>query len=464
MPESPSPSRVQLNGWKEIAAFFGKSTRTVQRWEAELGLPVRRLRGQSGEIVYAWAEDLDRWREERSHDSVDRLGEVGTEAERDANESRPITDGGASPSRPSPTATRRRRIWWLPASVLVLVTLAGVWWSLRPGDVVTAEFRGNTVVALDLDGRQVWSFHFQQPLWVQTGTIYRPLRAHVPGDPPIVADVDGDGRPEVLAIATYGDITTGEKQTQELFCLSASGQLLWRYTPVLSYTFSGRTFDTSWRFLNVLVAEGARSPAVWVSVAASPWWPSVLVRLDGRGEPSVRFVHSGALYYLQQHRGPDGWSLLAGGINNEYASAALAVLGEDNMPAVSPQAESSVYRCDNCPAGLPTEYFLFPRSDIHIAEAEKPYNAVFDIRRSSSGFEVLTLESAQHSAMRFFRFTADGEPASVVMSDSTAHGELERAGRLDHRDADCEWRRNGVRVRRFAPSAGWSEFVVPPGK
>jgi hypothetical protein len=29
-----------LNGWKEIAGFFGRGVRTVQRWEQQLGLPV----------------------------------------------------------------------------------------------------------------------------------------------------------------------------------------------------------------------------------------------------------------------------------------------------------------------------------------------------------------------------------------------------------------------------------------
>ena len=31
----------RLTGWKEIAGYFDKGVRTAQRWEAELGLPVR---------------------------------------------------------------------------------------------------------------------------------------------------------------------------------------------------------------------------------------------------------------------------------------------------------------------------------------------------------------------------------------------------------------------------------------
>jgi hypothetical protein len=50
-----------LNSWKEIAAYMGRGVRTVQRWERELGLPVRRPRGKERSAVIALTTDLDRW-------------------------------------------------------------------------------------------------------------------------------------------------------------------------------------------------------------------------------------------------------------------------------------------------------------------------------------------------------------------------------------------------------------------
>lgn len=50
-----------LNSWKEIAAYMGRGVRTVQRWEQELGLPVRRPRGKERSAVIALKADLDRW-------------------------------------------------------------------------------------------------------------------------------------------------------------------------------------------------------------------------------------------------------------------------------------------------------------------------------------------------------------------------------------------------------------------
>lgn len=54
-------SNHYVNGWKEIAQYLGRGTRTVQRWEQELGLPVRRPRGKSSSAVLALTSELDEW-------------------------------------------------------------------------------------------------------------------------------------------------------------------------------------------------------------------------------------------------------------------------------------------------------------------------------------------------------------------------------------------------------------------
>jgi hypothetical protein len=50
-----------LNSWKEVATYMGRGVRTVQRWEQELGLPVRRPRGKSRSAVIAFKSELDQW-------------------------------------------------------------------------------------------------------------------------------------------------------------------------------------------------------------------------------------------------------------------------------------------------------------------------------------------------------------------------------------------------------------------
>jgi hypothetical protein len=57
----PEESTV-LSSWKDIAKYLGKGVRTVQRWERELGLPVRRpiVRSQKSAVL-VYRSDVDGW-------------------------------------------------------------------------------------------------------------------------------------------------------------------------------------------------------------------------------------------------------------------------------------------------------------------------------------------------------------------------------------------------------------------
>jgi TolB-like protein len=54
-----------LDGWKSIAAWFGVSVRTVQRWELEAGLPIQRVMRAQREAIYADPAALSAWRNNR---------------------------------------------------------------------------------------------------------------------------------------------------------------------------------------------------------------------------------------------------------------------------------------------------------------------------------------------------------------------------------------------------------------
>jgi hypothetical protein len=58
---SPDEKVPVLNSWKEIATYLGRGVRTVQRYERELHLPVRRFNGKPHASVVALPGDLDAW-------------------------------------------------------------------------------------------------------------------------------------------------------------------------------------------------------------------------------------------------------------------------------------------------------------------------------------------------------------------------------------------------------------------
>jgi hypothetical protein len=58
--ESPAKAEV-LNSWKDIAKYLKRGVRTVQRWESELALPVRRRPGKLRGGVLAVRYEIDLW-------------------------------------------------------------------------------------------------------------------------------------------------------------------------------------------------------------------------------------------------------------------------------------------------------------------------------------------------------------------------------------------------------------------
>lgn len=54
-------TRERLDSWKEVAQFFRREVRTVQLWEKNEGLPVRRQVHQKSGSVYAYRRELEDW-------------------------------------------------------------------------------------------------------------------------------------------------------------------------------------------------------------------------------------------------------------------------------------------------------------------------------------------------------------------------------------------------------------------
>jgi len=91
----------QLRGWKEIAAHLKASERSVMRWEASRGLPVRRIPGGARDAVFATRRELDAW--------LKRPGIASpkpTDTPDDASASEPAP-GEKAPSDASRSARRR---------------------------------------------------------------------------------------------------------------------------------------------------------------------------------------------------------------------------------------------------------------------------------------------------------------------------------------------------------------------
>jgi len=65
-----------LTSWKEIGHYLGKGVRTVQRWEMEFGLPVRRPSGGSHRTILAIPQELDEWTRRQTRSSAEEAMEI----------------------------------------------------------------------------------------------------------------------------------------------------------------------------------------------------------------------------------------------------------------------------------------------------------------------------------------------------------------------------------------------------
>jgi TolB-like protein len=106
-PDAPQdPRGRRLESWKAIAAYLDRDVRTVQGWERNDELPVRRLQHSRLASVYAYAHELDAWRAAREP-----------------------ADAGAEPPSPARRLSTRR---WLAAIMSIGAAVASALW-LSPG-------------------------------------------------------------------------------------------------------------------------------------------------------------------------------------------------------------------------------------------------------------------------------------------------------------------------------------------
>jgi hypothetical protein len=130
----------RVDGWKAIAAHFGRDRSTVVRWANTSDLPVRRVPGRKGNSVWAYAHELDAW----------------------LTKGEPVAPGEAA--RADGGRPQTRRLLWVSATVVLTLLLAAggaAVWSTRAASGPTARSQrlpgDPAVTALYLQARDDWS-------------------------------------------------------------------------------------------------------------------------------------------------------------------------------------------------------------------------------------------------------------------------------------------------------------------
>jgi hypothetical protein len=381
-------SSTRLNGWKEIAAHFGKGVRTVQRWEMESRLPVHRIGASRSESVYAFVEELERWRETAEARRAEARAAIDPHQGEDANHA-----AGRAPrrgGRPILTALAVLGVVAISVATWVAWDIARLGRGRRALDAGPSETRSTQPVSGHVEngvlriygdrGQFLWASRFDFRL---TDVVYQaPTTSR--REPIVIDDIDGDGNMEVLFVSEPGGTTS-----RGLFCFNYDGSERFRHQPQATVTFGPLTAAPPWRaFFVRVVGEPGRVHNVWFVSGHLSEFPTVVEKLDTHGGVLGQYWSDGQVTEVEEASIGGHRFVFIGATNNEFKGGSLAVLDEQSPTATAP-AINPHYRCTGCSTAVPMHFLVFPRLDA--AEAAATYSSVVDIRVDDAGQVLLQI-------------------------------------------------------------------------
>jgi len=372
--DAPDPPvrGTQLNGWKEIAAYLGRSVRTVQRWEKDFGLPVRRFGLSKPESVFGIRLEIDAWLLTSQAASAKRVtGATETSAIPD-EPPKPLVGEPVRDEQPLILRGRLARLLLAALAAIALVAIAwAAWASLQlarhraqqpaqpPTTAAPATWAvdHDMLVVSDANGRALWNYRFPRELNVNSYAGSPGTPRHMVGG---ITDIEGDGSREVWIVAK----SIGAPFWTALYLFEADGRVRWAYQPELTVRFGADTFGPSWIVDRVFVTAdpaGGQGKAVWAVLFDTALFPSAIQRLDVKtGAPQSAYWSNGSIATAVLDTSLSPPRLLVGACYNETKAGSLSVL-DARDPSGSAPAEFEKYRCTSCPPKGPLAFLVFPK-------------------------------------------------------------------------------------------------------
>lgn len=422
--------RRRLTSWKEIAAYVGRDVRTVLRWEKDRGLPVHRVPGATGRVVFAYTDELDAW-----------LHGDGEEAVATIPPQVPVADSQVEPVR--------SRRWPIAAALIVIGVAVGTWQVLarhRPAAPPTIDITDGAILAMGPDREVRWR-HQLPPGEVVVRVEYHPrtFGEHLAG---------GD-----IAVATAYTTRGGDGTARggELFRFSPDGRVKNTFTFDDRILFGAGPYAAPWGMTDYRVdPTGDR-----IAVAAHhfEWWPSVVTVLDGNWKRLGTFVNAGwveRLHWISPDR------LLIAGFSNSLDGGMIALLDVNALNGQSPATNKPEFICASCGDSAPIRYIVLPRSEVNLVTAS-PFNRVV-LSLKSDAIVARTIEKPANANApdALYEFTPSLDFVRASYSDRywEVHAELEAAGKINHSRERCPDRDGPREIRVWEPETGWTPVAT----
>jgi hypothetical protein len=448
LPAGPMPGENEsvrgdtLNGWKEIAAYIGKSVRSVQRWERELALPVHRIpTAEGGQIVYARRAEIDAWRASLDAPSAADI-DPAPSSERDA--------AGA----PGPRALARNRVAaWAAFVAVTIIVAAVIGFRAAPrfvGHPARFEFDGKDLVAITEGGWIVWRHSFDRLVQFPSTSSRRIMTRQV------------ERSEEAIVPVRFAAGSNQMMETDAVYAFRDDGSVIWKVQPTVRLADDTQTFTGPWHVYDVVASPAAGPKRVWIAYSHNTWWPAFVVEVAPDGRQRIVYVQAGRIYSIGLFATPTQTFLAVGGTVNEYRGASLALLGVDDPPSQSVRTAQTGLTCAECPVtATPRAFFVLPRSELSRTIA-RPSGWISHIDQIGGNLVFSTDEGFLEGAIGVITPTL-----SVTRYDWSdryweMHRTLEEQGRISHMAGDCPERNAPVDIRTWSAAAGWGHATVTP--
>ncbi len=457
-----------LNGWKEIAAYLGRSPRTAQRWEAELDLPVQRFVAADGaQTLRASRRDIDAWRERQTMlgSPVDPDAEPDSKASSDAiSETSPDATSTPDPhptangdAGAAPDAVTRGRSWvtrWIAVLLSTLVT-GGAIGSVLAVTMIPAsrtptrfEVEGTEIRALTESDATVWAY----PLGA-TGR--RP--EEMSSSQPEHGDIDGDGSPEVAVSVTFARPEMWATESDTVLLFSRGGRLRWRVQPRFRPD-DNAAFKGPWRLSSVAFASTPPG-VVWIAYNHDqPGRPSLVLEVTQDGRQSVRYMQAGRIHAITHWRTGSGDYLAVGGTDEATSLASVVLIARGGGAARWPLGWEGP-ACRDCPRESPAAAYLLPVSELN-RTFSRPRGLVYRLLSIGERLRIDTDDGPRPAVLAWVDPDLRVREAQRPLRYWTTHEALKAEGRIDHTVDACPDRGTPTSVRAWRAGAGWTDDPV----
>ena len=357
----PEDRIPRLDSWKVIAAYLDRDVRTVRRWERELGLPIRRVRGERGRSVFAYVSEIDAW-----------LHKAPIEASR----AEAVIDAHPTAAEPRSIQSSRARPRRVAAAIVLaaaMVFAARIGWTAvahrGENDALHLRATPDGITATLPNGTLRWRYRFAPEYeWALPNLdLATPIALRNPAAIYVATGV-GQRRSD-------GHMVSGA-----LSWLNSDGTLRRNFSFDDTVVFRGGTYGPPWAITSYGIIElpdGTRRIAVaahhWV------WGASVVTVLDEHWQRHGTFVHFG---WIESLRWVTPSRLIISGFSNEHDGAMVALLDPAKPRGIDgqgPEPPGSDGYCETCAPGAPIREVIMPRSPLNRATGSPFNRAVLEV-------------------------------------------------------------------------------------